>query len=720
MTKKLIIVSSRLPVSVRRVDGVITIERSTGGLATALGSLTPSQSHLWIGWPGIASDDLSEAERSHITRELLAIHCKPVFLTQHQIDTFYAGYSNAMLWPIFHYFPERALFRKEFWDGYQEVNALFANTIIASSNKTDQLWVHDYQLMLVPRYIRAAYPHASIGFFLHIPFPSFELFRQIPERSELLQGLLGADVIGFHTYDYARHFLSSCQRIAGLDHYLNKLHIDDRSVLVDAFPISIDPHAFAPDSKSSPRRRSSRKVVLSIDRADYTKGIPERLDAFEEFLRRYPEHHHNVRLQMIAVPSRNEIESYQLLRETIEQKVSHINGEFATRRWTPISYRYQALPFEEVRSLYQNADVMLVTPLRDGMNLVAKEFVASKQGSGVLILSDMTGAASELTDSLLVNPRDISRVADAIHRALIMPEDEQKRRLEKMQTRILRYDVTKWATDFVRSLKIVASPRHANDKLLTPRKSNSITSAYHKHTPRLILLDYDGTLRSFVDSPDEQYSKPDDALLDILQRLTSDRLNDVYIISGRRKSTLENYFRHIPRINLIAEHGAWLFENGSWHASSRVDITWKQSVRDCMNEYVDNTPDSILEEKEFSLVWHYRRVDPELAYVRKEDLKTQLGHIIDQPNIIVHEGQKIIEVKPAEMNKGSIVQTLLRRKDYEFVLVAGDDYTDEDMFTSLPSTSVSINVGHRETHARHQVANVATMIKLLSDITRTY
>lgn len=722
MNDKLIIVSTRLPVSVSKVDGKLRYESSAGGLSTAIDSLKKSADSVWVGWPGIASDDLTQKEKNEITIELQKRGCFPVFLKTTEINKFYSGYSNSTLWPLFHYFPKEANYDPSYWQSYQDVNMQFAKTALKFATANAKIWIHDYQLMLVPKMLRDTNRDLIIGFFLHTPFPTSEIFRLIPEREALLEGVLGASLIGFHTYDYVHYFLASTLKILGYENSLGTIKLDNRLIQTDAFPIGIDYKRYARGSYnrkvSSIQRtfdlfRAKTQVILSVDRADYTKGIPERLDAFELFLDRHPDFLRRAVLVIVAVPSRGDVNAYKELRSTIEQKVSRINGKFSTIDWSPITYRYQPLPFDELCALYARADVMLVTPLRDGMNLVAKEYVAARHShNGVLILSDMAGAAIELTDALLVNPNNTSQVADAIYEGLTMRESDQRKRMKKMQARVSQYTIEKWAQDFVKELSDSVKKRDTNAKWLNQQQERVLYDDYKKSTKRLILLDYDGTLKNFADSPHEDRSEPSIKLKKLLKTLTQDKQNKVIIISGRKKSTLRKYFRNRD-IGLIAEHGGWVFDEGSWTKFSQNVADWKKKVKPILKEFVARTPGSELEEKDFSFAWHYRRVQPNLAYVRKEALKTKLRSALDSDDIGVYEGQKIIEVKSKRMNKGVAVAGLASKNQWDFILAVGDDYTDEDMFLAMPTDAYTINVGTDHTNARFQIRAVNDVLELL-------
>ena len=725
----MIVVSSRLPVTVSKINGKISFKSSAGGLATGLSSVVKKNNMLWIGWPGIASDDLTIKEQAEITKSLAEKNCVPVFLTQEQIDLYYSGYCNSTLWPLFHYFLQRSEHSDKYWQAYEKVNKIFAKTVAKHSSVSQKIWVQDYQLMLLPELIRKKIGKAKIGFFLHTPFPSYEIFRLLPERERLLNGLLGADLIGFHTYDYVRHFLGSALRTLGQESNLGEISLKEqnRVVQVDSFPIGIDYERYANSSKprsakAAVRRlaeiNSDSKLVLSIDRADYSKGIPERLDAIEQFLIENPEAHGKVNFLMLAVPSRENVEAYKELVQEIEQKVSHLNGKYGQVGWMPVSYLNQSVSFEELGALYNLADVMLVTPLRDGMNLVCKEYIAAKRRKpGVLVLSELAGAASELLEVIKVNPYDMYSTARGIKQALEMPVKEQRQRMKAMQKRVSTYNIQKWAKDFVDQLSDKPD-KNKDSKQLDKNYSKSIIDDYKNATSRLFLLDYDGTLKDFVNTPEEAKAKPDDELIRLLKKLASDKKNKVVIISGRRKIALKRWFKAIP-VELVAEHGGWVRQIDKWQKTVFKASSWKKQLVPVLEKYTEKTPSSVLEVKDFSLVWHYRKVAPELAYVRKEEIKNELEHMVGKLGVEIHEGNKVLEVKPSGLNKGTITQRLFAEHDWDFVLCAGDDYTDEDMFKALPESSKihTIKVGSSATSAKRMVFSVKQFKEFLESLT---
>lgn len=718
-------VSNRLPISVSKTEGKLEFQVSSGGLATAMSSLELSDS-VWVGWCGIPSEDLTAKDKAEIRKKFAEHHASPVFLTHRQVELFYDGYSNDTIWPLFHYFQSVATYHEDYWVAYKEVNELFVSAVkqVAQNNAT--IWVHDYHLMLLPQMLRETRPRLVIGFFLHIPFPSFEIFRLLPERTEIVKGLLGADVIGFHIYDYVRHFMSSCQRLLGLKHHEAEIEYEGRIVRIGTYPIGIDYEKFkdvvgsrgvARHIKTLKRAYKSQKLVLSIDRLDYSKGIPERLEAFRMLLDQHPEYLGKIQLLMVAVPSRTSVESYKQLRDVIEQTVSRINGMYGTVDWSPISYQFQNRPFDEVVALYSMADVMLVTPIRDGMNLVAKEYIACKQKSnGVLILSEMTGAADELPEALLINPNSAKSIAAALSQALSMSGREQRRRLKLMQQRLKSYDVKAWSRSFIDDLELAsAGGNRPIDKRMTAEQRKRLATDYKNARRRLLILDYDGTLKPFRSSPATLVGFPSLKLIWQLRRITQQPNVTVAIVSGRPRRALQLWFRGLP-LELAAEHGAMTRYAGVWRRVPNEFKEIKPKVREIMNQYTSRTTGAEIEEKDYSLVWHYRNVEPSLAYSRASKLRHELSAAIPDDRFSVHSGDKIVEVKQADINKGRVVRELVRQHSPDFVLCCGDDYTDEDMFAELGSSGYTFKIGEGETKAKFRMDSLAEMVELLDDL----
>ncbi|MEO9477781.1 MAG: bifunctional alpha,alpha-trehalose-phosphate synthase (UDP-forming)/trehalose-phosphatase [Cyclobacteriaceae bacterium] len=720
---KTIIVSNRLPVRITEEKGEFIYQPSEGGLATGLGSIYKEGDNIWIGWPGLNVP--GTADRKDVTKNLAKENMRPVFLTASEIEDYYEGFSNETLWPNFHYFNQYIVFNDDLWKAYQRVNKKFAKEIAQVLEPEDTVWIHDYQLLLLPELIREHAPDASIGFFLHIPFPSYESFRLLPWRREILNGMLGADFLGFHTYDDMRHFLSSVNRLAGLGNSNSRINVDNRKVLVDALPMGIDYEKY--ESAASHPETLSREVryrtgignqrlMLSIDRLDYSKGIPQRLKAFEEFLERYPSFHEKVSLLMIVVPSRDQVGKYKELKEEIDLLVGRINGTFGKMSWTPIHYFYRSFPLTALSAFYRMADVALVTPMRDGMNLVCKEFIASKlDKKGVLILSEMAGASKELSDAILINPNNMEQMITAIKDALEMPESKQISNMISMQRSIKRYNIHHWVNLFMKRLATAKEEQKALEtKVLDKNYKEKILQAYKNAKKRLIFLDYDGTLVGFHTDPLE--CKPNKELIKIITELTADKKNRVVVISGRGRDNLEEWLGSF-NIELIAEHGVWIKEKGKkWRTLISLGYDWKGEIMNVLDGYVDRTPGSFVEQKDYSLVWHYRKVETGLGEERTRELTSRLKYATIDKNLKVLEGNKVVEIKNSEIDKGRAAKLWLQNHPSDFIMACGDDWTDEDTFRAMPKNAYSIKVGSNSSAANFRVMDFTEIRSLLKSL----
>lgn len=720
--KKLFIVSNRLPVKAKEIsEGYFEFERSEGGLATGLNSLQTSYEQHWIGWPGVCLK--RKADERKIKEELDQFNYHPVFLSATQYNNYYEGYSNSTIWPLCHYFYEFSKYRRGFWQAYQDVNWLFCKEVLKHIDGDSMIWVQDYQLMLLPGMLREGKASLKIGYFHHIPFPSYELFRVLPERRNLLRGLLGADFIAFHTHDYMRHFISAVERTLHLEFKLNEVMVDGRAVHVDALPMGINYELYHDAPKKRPvkdamKRMKSQfgkhKIILSVDRLDYSKGILHRLVGFETFLEKHPEYQNKVTLAMIIVPSRDKVSSYAEMKRRIDERIGAINGKYAGIGWTPVCYYYHAFPFEDLVAMYKLADVALVTPLRDGMNLVAKEYVATKDNDlGVLILSEMAGASSELSDAIQINPNDTDQISMAICEALEMPEEEQKERLQNMQDIVGKQTVKKWAGDFVDAWKeVIERNEMLMKKYISKEVSLDIKRKYNASKRRLVMLDYDGTLAAFRRDPEK--ASPTTEVKNMLRKLCDDERNTVVINSGRDHRTLDKWLGDLP-LSFAAEHGAFYKENGVWHENVEPQA-WDERLMSILREFEDKTPNSRLEVKATAVAWHYRKVDNWIGMFRAQQLMHALIPICSQNNLQIMRGNKIVEVKPAEYSKGSEVQRILNQRSYDFILAIGDDVTDEDMFRALPEEAVTIKVGYACDDARYNLLEQKDVLPFLNNL----
>ena len=730
---KTIIISNRLPVQLEIHKNKIIATPSVGGLATGMKSVHRDSNGIWIGWSGLNDDDLTPELQNQIDNELEKHQCASVNLSKNEVDGFYFGFSNKTIWPLFHYFMEYAEFDAQDWETYKEVNRKFADKVLENVAEGDTVWVHDYQLLLLPQYIKEKRPDVSVGFFLHIPFPSFEVFRTLPWREELLEGMLGADLLGFHTYEYERHFLSSVQRLLGYNSNFNNIILEDREVKVDSFPMGIDYEKFSNAAKINNHLNEKEKsdvqieidrhlsndgnttLILSIDRLDYTKGIPNRLLAFEHFLDTYPQFRGKARLVMLAVPSRSNVPQYQLLKNEVDQLVGRINGKYSEINWTPIWYFYRSLPFENLINLYTSCDIALLTPLRDGMNLVAKEYIACREDkTGVLILSEMTGASQEMSESLLINPNDYDKVAETLKRAIEMPKEEQIVRNTALQKRLKRYNVERWSSDFMETLKETAKHREAKKiRRLNTQRRERMFAEYRNAKKRILFFDYDGTLAPFENLPEN--AKPTPELFKLLDKIDADPKTDMVLITGRDKYTFNKWFGH-KDYKMITEHGVWFKDKArEWVMLEAVTNNWFEAILPILESFMDRTPGSLIEEKAFSLAWHYRNTDPDLGKLRASQLKSTIEDLISNHNLEILEGDKVLEIKVSGVNKGRSAAKMLLGKDYDFIFAIGDDWTDEFMFQELPEETYSVKVGNKKTVAKYYVDGTKQVKELLKD-----
>jgi trehalose 6-phosphate synthase/phosphatase len=733
---RLVVVSNRLPFTVSFKDGVPQFRTSSGGLSTGLASYLRQASadaanrpdYFWLGWPGASIAPEHEAAIRKYGAE--QFKCAPVFLPEESMEHFYHGFCNKTIWPLFHYFPTLTQYEEEFWQEYRNVNRIFGEAVVSALQPDDMVWVHDYHLMLLPKLIREKFSEMPIGFFLHIPFPSYEIFRLMPRawREEIIEGLLGSSLIGFHTHDYTRDFLTSALRTCGYEHQLGILNLRDRTVKVDTFPMGIDFERFAKAAQSPETEARvvelrmkciGQKVIFSVDRLDYTKGLINRLRGYDLFLKNNPQWHGKVVFIISVAPSRIGVESYQAMKLELEQMIGRITGAYGNVHWTPLIYQFRNLSFEEIVALYRLCDVALITPVRDGMNLVAKEFIAARPDQkGVLVLSEMAGAAKEMGEALIINPVHTEDFARALEQALTMPDDEQIRRNEILQERLRRYDINRWADEFVQSMISTQKTEAARRaRLLTGKAFTALLQQYRASSRRSLLLDYDGTLVPFATEP--KLAHPDKELLDLLSSLGSDTANEVVIISGRPRSDLEEWFGKLP-VSLVAEHGVWLRnKNSDWRMLKAITTEWKERVRPILQLYVDRLPGALLEEKEFSLAWHFRRADPEQAPLRAKELLDDLSGFTRNIDVQVLEGNKVIEVRNTGVNKGTAAQEWLTAREPDFILGIGDDWTDEDLFRALPPSAFSVRVGLANTAARYYLSNHTAVRRMLREMAAT-
>lgn len=731
MRKKLIIASNRLPFKIEKKNGAYEISISSGGLVSALKSFIEGYKNtyeiVWVGCPDFSMDIWMENQHLLLKNDF-QIH--PVFIhNKKQKNLYYNGFSNSTIWPLFHYFPSFAEFKEEQYVAYKKVNRLFADEILKLVKPDDIVWIHDYHLMLLPAMVKRHAPDAEVGFFLHIPFPSHEIYKLLPQlwRDELLLGLIQSDLIGFQTKEYVNHFLFTVSYFLGIDQTQGKIFHNGHLCSVGDYPISIDFNKFfeayntlpvSKGRKALTEKYKQMKLIFSVDRLDYTKGVLNRLSAFEKLLEEHADYKEKVVFILNVVPSRDAISKYSQRKKMIEENIGRINGKYGNVDWQPIIYQYRHLSFSQLLTFYTSCQVALVTPLRDGMNLVAKEFVASRADrKGVLILSEMAGAANELEMAIILNPTDVGKLKQSLIEALEMPLKEQARRMMLMQDLIAENNVNHWLNNFMKDLSSVQSENkqlHAN--VLSFEAKNAVLKQYKEADKRLLLLDYDGTLTDFALLPEQAF--PSNHLLELIKALSEIRNNKVCIISGRKAEELEKWFGHL-KIILVAEHGCTykLPYEKNWLQMANLELTWKGKVKEILQKLVVMYPGSFIEDKIYSLAWHYRAVQSTIKEKLLIDLNKKLSAINLSNSFKIIQGNKVLEVKSANMNKGLATMKLLSSDSFDFVMAIGDDTTDEDMFDVLQQSShVTIKVGLDRSKAQFNLIGINNVISFLDQL----
>ena len=725
----LIVASNRLPVVVRIEGEVIAIEPSNGGLAAALRGVAAECELRWIGWPGCVVD---ESLRTRVAGILGESRLTPVFLDAPQQQGYYDSLSNQAIWPLFHYFTERVDFQEEAWRHFSDVNQVFAETIAREAPHAARVWIHDFHLMLVPRLLRELRADLEIGFFLHIPFPSSEIYRLLPAREELLRGVLGADLIGFHTLDYVRHFRTTCVRVLGLETERDAVHIDGRRVALGGHPIGIDVNRFDDalgDERFPSRlhelreRYGDRRLVLGVERLDYTKGIAQKFLAFERLLEQRPDLVGDVTLLQVIVPSRLMNPDYAGLKRGLEEMVGRINGRFTRPGVTPIEYIHGSLEVDELAALYRFARVDFVTPLRDGMNLVAQEFVLCQQARvdldparGMLVLSEFAGAAQILPTAILVNPWNVAGMARALEAALEIQEHERDERMGAMAERVRDLDCHAWSQEFLTRLHRTASKtRGPHSTPLRGAAADDLVIAFHGARRRILFLDYDGTLRELTRTPEDAVPGP--RLRELLRNLSRLPGTAVHVVSGRRRADLERWLGDLG-VALCAEHGfAWrAAEGGAWTEIAGLDLSWIDDVERLLQRVCREVPGTRVERKSCALAWHYRLADPDYGPWRARELLSELESSLTRLPVEIVHGIRVVEVRPTGVHKGTYVSRVIAAQcdlPQTFLCAFGDDRTDQDMFRAMPSGSYVIQVGGTSEHATHSVATPGQVRTLL-------
>ena len=720
---KIITVSYRLPLSIKKTKGKAKITQSAGGLATAVLSYS-AKSNVNLTWVGVADFDKATWDENKDSYDR-NFDIEPVFLEKQLNRKFYNVFSNSVLWALFHYFPSFVEYTDEGFEAYKRANEIVAEKIHSIYEPGDVIWIHDYHFLGLPHLLRQYQPNAKIGFFLHIPFPNFEIFRILPNKAKryILDGILGSNVAGFHTWDNTIHFTECVEKILGIPHKNFLFSQESHRTKAGSFPISIDFDKFhdAYDKENVIALRNEikelygdKKIIFSVDRLDYTKGITNRLKAFEKFLEKYPEWSEKVVFLLVLVPSREEIKKYGERKKLIELNVGRINGNMGNYKWTPIVYQYQPVNFDKLIALYTSADVALISPVRDGMNLVAKEYVASRKDlRGGLVLSSMAGAAKELKEAITINPFDAEMIAEKLYYAINMDEAEQKLRMERMQRYLKKHDVFRWAEKFLTEIETI----YKHDTKASDMKGDAqiiLSEKFEAANNRLLLLDFDGTLVNLQSRP--ELATPGEDVLSILENLSADPKNEVWIVSGRNRQFLEQYMGHLP-IGMVAEHGGYI-KNPEWQPVIKGEPEWKDQVIEIMQDYVDTNAESFIEVKEFGIAYHYRNVAEKQGFNSSRELLMLLkNHMYNTPTQII-DGNKVIEVKHFMAHKGMTCKShILLNGKYDFTLAIGDDKTDEDLFEMLTGENeFSIKVGEGNTAAKYRLKTVEEVLEFLKGL----
>lgn len=737
--RELVMVSNRLPVDrVISRDGSTSWRTSPGGLVTAVEPIVEQLGCLWIGWAGSADEHIDDFEVG-------SMRLAPVELSAEDIEFYYEGFSNGTLWPLYHDVIAQPEYNRGWWERYRKINERFAERVAEQAARNAIVWVHDYQLQLVPQMLRQRRPDLTIGFFLHIPFPPIRLFAQLPWRKRIVEGLLGADVVGFQQVADAAAFRLAAERYAHMPALGNKILVSpstdepSRTVLAQEFPISIDMRSFAEvAARPEVQRRAAeireelgnpKTLMLGVDRLDYTKGIRHRLKAYNELLAEGEIDVTEMVFVQVATPSREQVEAYRQLRDEVEVTVGRINGEHGTIGHAPLVYLHRSFTRDEMVALYLAADVLLVTPLRDGMNLVAKEYAACRADErGVLVLSEFAGAADEMRDAVLVNPHDIEGLKAAIVRAAHMPVDEQRRRMRSLRRAVADNDVAHWAAHYLGAVQAIADARGVVDTgartdtvpLGTQFVSRSITDRLRRFatTPTLIVAtDFDGTISPLVARPEDARILP--RARRALQVLSEAPGTAVVVITGRSLAGLAATGLDYAGWIVSGSHGSELagIDGTEEHSALTTDeVDRLDALARRLNRVLDTEAGALIERKPFGIAVHTRRVyDREMA---DEQLAAAV-EVGQAAGMFVRAGKEVREFSVRSSDKGEAINRIRAALPPGPVLFIGDDVTDEDVFRVLGPDDFGIKVGHGTSAASERVSDpesAAAVLALLAEL----
>lgn len=729
---KLVIVSNRLPFTLEKTEKGLLVKQSVGGVATGIHAYISSNENiegtafevLWYGSPGQVADSLEARE----IRYKLSNHKMyyPVFLSENLHKGFYSECCNETIYPLLTGFCQNYRFFEASWDCYKKVNRLYSKLIADNLNEGDIVWVNDYHFLLLPFYLRQLKPNIAIGFFLHTPFPEREIIGRLPIniQKSIIEGMLGADLIGFHIDEYKSNFIETVQNVLEVTCEDNMIVYNRKTSRTGSFPMGIDFKKYQlaglDENKSGiynigEGNKNKRKTFLSVDRLDYTKGITNKLWAYEILLERYPCWRGNISLVMIVAPSRTDIREYKQLKNEIDEFITNINMRYGSDAWTPIEYHYRQVDFPELVKYYSDADIAIVTPIKDGMNLVAKEFISSRiRRDGVLILSKEAGAKEELREALMVNPSHISEIARVMNKALCMQLNEQKSRISSMQKKIRKYDVFKWVGDI---LKQTVSSTTSRNKVPAFDEA-AIEFVYKKYISsekRILFLDYDGTLVPLRKDP--ATAVPDTRLLQLISAIVSQPNTQIIIVSGREASFLETSFNTID-IDYAAEYGSVLKINNSRKLGGDVKSGWKDDAKSIIENMNISPGNTFIEEKEYSMVLHFKRNSIVTLENYFSLFADRFSRLTEKYFLEIIQAKNSIEIKQSSVNKGKAIQHWLQKERYDFVMAIGDDISDEDMFGALPTSSFSVRIGEGSTHATFTASDHLRIRQLLEKFAR--
>lgn len=725
MIPKRIFVSSRLPFSINSKSG--SVERGAGGLVSALMSVSLDEPFSWLGFE--TSERNAKLIRENAKKIKPNLDCYPVLLPKAHYEQYYDGFANDVLWPLFHYEGHLASFNRENWKAYCDANQIMADAILEIAKPGDTVWIHDFHFFLLPQFLREKNKDLKIGFFLHIPFPAAEIFRQLPVREQILKSLIQCDLVGFHEHSYLRQFVVSLKAHLGMDSSLFKVQVDDHVAQLGVYPISIDTDEVRRKANSEEVCEQSETyrqmshapfLVLGVDRLDYSKGIELKLRGFQQALRTYPELIGKVSLLQVAVPTRQKVPAYMKMKKEVDQLVGAINGEFGGPDYVPVQYIFNSVDEKTLLALYRRANATLITSKRDGMNLVAMEYVVAQdvENAGVLILSEFAGASSLLGDALSINPWDRDDIADAIFKAYNMPYEERRERLYNSQEILSRYSSTKWAMGFLNDLDSTVRPGQHSTVLRLPAKSahwpGNLPERIRRASKIRMVLDYDGTLVAIAKKPDQAI------LLQETKELLFElgQLMEIYILSGRSKKFLDGQFESTPFF-IGAEHGAFYkYPGEEWQSRVSSDIhAWYPEAHRIMQAYAERVPLSFVEKKEAAVVWHYRSSPPDFAEFQAKKLDDELQAGLANEPVVMEVGKKIIEAKAIECNKGNFLRWLMQSSPSSaFYICIGDDKTDEEMFKVIDGHNCSIKIGTGFTHAQYRINTQAEILAFFKEL----